>query len=163
MFDYRDFELRAQRYTNIFKRRRATSKREETNNMDRMTKNVRSMGEHAYTKIVQKYASSVRLPNETPSMAFSRIFCEDSDEGRAIRKLWLLSKGDDNPHDPLNEPDDEDERDDDDSDALDALNALGEQERRRNPKLTKQQAFAKAYADNPALAAKERRQNRPRA
>jgi hypothetical protein len=42
-------------------------------------------------------------------------------------------------------------------DALDEFNKLAEQERRRNPSLTKAQAFAKAYTDpaNAQLAARE--------
>ncbi len=48
---------------------------------------------------------------------------------------------------------------------LDELNALAEQERRRNPGMSKALAFSKVYTDpaNAALAQRERRQNRPRA
>jgi hypothetical protein len=48
-----------------------------------------------------------------------------------------------------------------DGDALEALDRKAEENRRRDPKLSKAQAFAKAYADNPALAEAERAHNRP--
>jgi hypothetical protein len=132
--------------------------------MQNINKTLRAVGEHGFAKMIQKYANSVRLPNETQAQAFTRVFTSDDSEGQAIRRAWRVSKGDDNPHDPLNEPDDEDEREDeDDTDALAELEELGAEERRRNPKLSKAQAFTKAYTDNPALAAKERRQHRPRA
>jgi hypothetical protein len=131
----------------------------EAPNMDRMTKNVRAMGEHAYTAIVQKYASGNRLPNETAAQAFTRVFTEDSDEGRAIRKFWQISK-----QGMPAEPSDDDERDGDDSDALEELNRLAEAERRRENGMSKAAAFTKIYCDpaNARLAQRERAQNRPR-
>jgi hypothetical protein len=52
----------------------------------------------------------------------------------------------------------------DDTDALEKLQALGAEVRRRNPSLTREQAFAKAYTDpeNAALVKRERSQHRPR-
>jgi hypothetical protein len=55
---------------------------------------------------------------------------------------------------------------DDPKDALAQLQAPAEEQRARSPemaKLSHDQVFAKVYAANPALAAAERRQNRPRA
>jgi hypothetical protein len=131
----------------------------------RILKNVQDMGEHEYTRIVQKYANTVRQPNETPARAFARIFNEDSDEGRAIRRMWQISRR--TPLDVAG-PGAEgkkviDDARDDESDALDELERLTIARQKRDPSLTKAQAFAKAYTDNPELAAKERRQNRPRA
>ena len=51
----------------------------------------------------------------------------------------------------------------DQADALGELNKLAAVEKARNPKLTKAQAFAAVYTDNPDLAAAERRQHRPTA
>jgi hypothetical protein len=135
------------------------TKREEPK-MDRMTKNVIAMGEHEYTRILQKHASDNRLPNETAVQAFSRIFTEDTDEGRAIRKFWQISK-------QGSAAVDEDERDDDEDDERDAMEELEElarEERRRTHGMSKAQAFAKIYTDpaNAKLAQRERRQNRPR-
>jgi hypothetical protein len=47
--------------------------------------------------------------------------------------------------------------------ALAQLKELADEQRRRNPTLSEAGAFARAYAENPALAAKERSENRPRA
>jgi hypothetical protein len=118
-----------------------TEKRNE-DTMQSFTKAIADLGEHGYTQIIQKYASANRLPNETPSMAFSRIFCEDSEQGRAIRKFWQISKQGGAPLD-----DDEAETEGVEDDALEELKELAQQERRRNPKLTKAQAFVKAYTD----------------
>jgi hypothetical protein len=45
--------------------------------------------------------------------------------------------------------------------ALAQLNALVEEQRKRSPEMSAAQAFARVYRDNPALAAQERRENRP--
>jgi hypothetical protein len=54
---------------------------------------------------------------------------------------------------------------DDDTDALKQLTAMAERLRRDAPEMTPEQAFATVYSDpaNAALAARERRQNRPSA
>jgi hypothetical protein len=170
MFDWRDYEAAAQRYTKIFRRRsddtvrkRPATERREGSNMQKLDKTLREVGEHGFSKMIQKYADSVRLPNETQAQAFTRVFTSDDSEGQAIRRAWRVSKGDDNPHDPLNEPDDEDEREDerDEGDALEELNRLSEKERRRSG-TSKAVAFAKVYTDpaNAKLAQRERMQNR---
>jgi hypothetical protein len=108
-----------------------------------------------------RYAKN-RHPTLHVGNAISKVLSEEREVARAYEAVHAFYKAQPVVNDDEDD-DDEDERDGDDTDALDELNELGEQERRRNPKLTKQQAFAKAYADNPALAAKERRQHRPRA
>jgi hypothetical protein len=149
---------------------RATNKREEAPKMN-INKTLREVGEHNFTRMIEKYAATVRQPNETKEQAFVRVFTADDEEGQALRKCWRISK----QGVPVAEPDEEavadeeeadkDEKEDEDArSALEALNELAAEERRRNPKLTKAQAFAKAYQDpaNARLAQRERQQNRPR-
>jgi hypothetical protein len=157
MFDWRDYEIRAQRYKNLF-RKRATNIKEQ--DMDtRMVKNVKAMGEAEYTRIVGDYAKRLH-PELTRERAFAKIFIEDSDEGRAIRKMWQVSKEGDLESDG---------RDDaptveDDEDAMEELERLAEQQRRRENGMSKAAAFTKVYTDpaNAKLAQRERMQNRPR-
>jgi hypothetical protein len=144
--------------------KRAINKSNEVN-MDsstRILKNVRSMGEAAYTKVVTDYAKR-QFPELTRERAFAKVFGAPDGEGLAIRRAWLISKGVDLPSDARDEPSDDTDDTGDGFDALAKLEALGAEVRKRNPQLTKAQAFTKAYADNPELAARERRQNRPRA
>jgi hypothetical protein len=112
-------------------------------------------GFHA-NKIVTPSAKS-RHPELTREQAFSKIFTADDVEGRALRRAWQISKGQ-VPTEPTDE-------DDGDENALDELNTLAEQERHRNPGMSKAAAFAKIYTHpaNASIAARERRQNRPRA
>jgi hypothetical protein len=140
---------------------RPTEKR-EVSNMDsttRIEKNLRAMGEAAFTKIVTDYARK-QFPTLTREQAFSKVFTAEDAEGQAIRRCWQLSKqgilDEDSAADAAGEVED---------DAMDQLEELAADERKRNPKLTKAQAFAKAYTDpaNAGIAAKERQQNRPRA
>jgi hypothetical protein len=136
--------------------------KQDTNMSDTQsfTKAVADLGEHGYTKIIQKYASANRLPSETASQAFTRIFTEDSAQGAAIRKFWQVSK-----QGPLDDDEAEDEAEGVEDDALEELKELARQLRVRCPQLTKAQAFTKIYTDpeNAKLAARERRANRPRA
>ena len=134
---------------------RPTEKREAPK-MD-MTKTLRAVGEAGFTRMIEKYAKTVH-PTLTKEQAFTKVFTADDDEGAAIRRAWMISKqgiAAGAPDEPT---------DDDDENALDELNELAEQERRRNPKLTKAQAFTKIYTDpaNAKLAQRERRQHRPR-
>jgi hypothetical protein len=140
---------------------RPTEKR-EVSNMQSFTKAIADLGEHGYTQLIQKFASNNRLSNETAAQAFVRIFSEDSAQGLAIRKAWLLSKGQSIAVEPR---DDRDDTDDAGASALQKLEALGAELRKRNPTLTKEQAFAKAYSDpaNAKLVRTERAQHRPRA
>ncbi len=126
----------------------------------RILKNLRSMGEAEFVKIVTDHARTVH-PTLTKEQAFTKVFTAADSEGQAIRRCWLIAKGQDIASGPLDEP----ITDDDDADALDELNELAEQERRRNPGMSKAVAFTKVYTDpaNAALAQRERRQNQPRA
>jgi hypothetical protein len=135
-----------------------TEKRHEAK-MD-ITKTLRAVGEHGFSEMIRKYARTV-YPELTREQAFTKEFTADDDEGRAIRRAWMISKGQGIPAGALDEPTD----DDDDESALDELNELAAEERRRNPKLTKQAAFTKVYTDlsNVELVKRERRANRPRA
>jgi hypothetical protein len=119
---------------------------------------LRDTGGNIDTAIIQKFASNNRLPNESAAQAFVRIFSEDSPQGLAIRKCWLLSKG----QSIITDDDDDARNNNDDDDAMEELEALAAAERERKPSLTKAAAFSKVYAENPELAAKERLQNRPR-
>jgi hypothetical protein len=47
---------------------------------------------------------------------------------------------------------------DDGVDAMKQLRSLAEEQHRRSPEMSPEKAFATAYANNPHLAAKERRQ-----
>jgi hypothetical protein len=133
-------------------------KRNEVTKMDsttRILKNVSSMGELEYTRIISDYAKTV-YPSLSRERAFAKVF-EDPDS-IGIRRLWQVAKG----QVVADEPNDDDEADD--TDALDELNKLAEQERRRSG-TSKAVAFSKVYCDpaNVELVKRERRANRPRA
>ena len=137
---------------------RPTEKREATmDSTTRMLKNVRSMGEHEYTRIVGDYAKRL-YPELTRERAFVKVFTSDDAEGRAIRHFWQISKQAPLDDEPVDDADEEDE------DALAELETLAAEVRRRCPTLTKAQAFTKAYTDpaNAKLAARERAQHRPK-
>ena len=129
--------------------------------MQNMDKTLREVGEAGFTKMVEKYAKTVH-PTLTKSRRSRKVFTEDSDEGRAIRRAWQISKGQGIAAGALDEPS---EDDDDEGDALDELKELAAEERRRNPKLTKQARSRRSTRDpaNASIAQRERRANRPRA
>jgi hypothetical protein len=139
---------------------RPTEKRNEAPKMD-MTKTLRAVGEHGFTKMIEKYAKTVH-PTLTKEQAFCKVFLADDDEGAAIRRAWQIAK---QGSAPLDDDEAEDEADGVEDDALEELQELATAERRRCPTLTKAQAFTKVYVDpaNAKLAARERRANRPRA
>ena len=56
-----------------------------------MDKTLREVGEAGFTRMVEKYARTVH-PELTRERAFTKVFTEDSDEGRAIRRAWQISK-----------------------------------------------------------------------
>jgi hypothetical protein len=120
------------------------------------------MGEIAFVKIITDHARTLH-PTLTREQAFTKLFTSDDAEGQAIRKCWLIVKSQGLASGPLDETEVSETADGEDDDALAELNDLAEHERRRNPRLSRAQSFAKVYAANPELAAKERRQNRPRA
>jgi hypothetical protein len=161
--------------------KRAINKSNEVPKMDinKMNATLREVGEHGFSAMVQKYADSVRRPNETQAQAFNRVFSADDAEGLAIRKCWRISKGV-VPADAaereygrgrsvgyasgaLDDDEAAEEAEGVEDDALEELEELAADERKRNPRLSKAQAFAKAYSAHPEIAARERRQNRPRA
>ena len=57
----------------------------------RIEKNLRAMGEAAYTKIVTDYAKK-QFPELTREQAFSKVFTAEDAEGQAIRRCWQLAK-----------------------------------------------------------------------
>ena len=140
---------------------RPTEKREEPkmDSTTRMLKNVRSMGEHEFTRIVGDYAKRL-YPELTRERAFVKVFTAPDAEGQAIRHFWQISK-----QAPLDDDEAEDEAEGVEDDALEELKELARQLRVRCPQLTKAQAFTKIYTDpeNAKLAQRERRANRPRA
>jgi hypothetical protein len=83
----------------------AQRKASTMSNTETILKKARALGEHGVTAMIQKYANSVKLPGETSAQAFTRVFLEDSGEGRAMRTIHAISKGVDER--PLPEPDDE--------------------------------------------------------
>src|SRR5262249_2264309 len=116
-------------------------------------KNLSSMGEAAYTRVVQKYADSVRLPNETSAQTFSRVFSAPDAEGRAIRNAWLISKGavavDD--ADDVADAVADDDREDGGPSSLEWLQRLADKLRAQHPEWTREKCFTKVYTD-PAYA-----------
>jgi hypothetical protein len=141
----------------------ASNKREAPKMMD-MNKTLREVGEHGFVKMVTRYGKTVH-PTLTGAQAFTKVFTADDDEGRAIRTAWQIAKGADLPSDARDEPRDDTDDTGADGDALSKLEQLGAEVRKRNPQLTKAQAFSKAYSDpaNVELVKAERRANRPRA
>jgi hypothetical protein len=125
----------------------------------RILKNVSEMSEAQYTRIVTDYARK-QYPTLTKERAFCKVFEDPSAEGVAIRRAWRISKGDEHVN-PLGGGEVEDDEADEAGDPLDKLERLAAEERRRNPKLSKAQSFARVYVDpaNVALAKAERRQS----
>jgi hypothetical protein len=143
------------------------NKRNEETNMNNIVKALSRVGEAEYVAMVTRYAKTIH-PELSRERAFTKVFEADDAEGRAIRRAWLIAK----QGAPL-DPDEAraegrrvvDDAVDDELDALARVERLAVEERRRNPALTKAQAFTKAYTDpaNAALAQRERLANRPRA
>jgi hypothetical protein len=92
--------------------------------------------------------------------AIARVLAEETPIAKAYSAVHAFYKAQPVVDDE-EEDDDEDEHDGDDSDALAELEQLAEQERRRDPQLTKAQSFTKVYVDpvNARLAQRERRQS----
>ncbi|HEV2550797.1 MAG TPA: hypothetical protein VGU20_26025 [Stellaceae bacterium] len=120
-----------------------------------------------FTKMVHDHAQADRRSGETPAQAFARCFNADTADGVAIRKAHAVIKN--FPAMMVTKPTqvggaaatDVDNA----TDALEQLQRLAEEQRRRSPELTIEQAFARVYAatENAELANAERLQNRPRA
>ena len=67
-----------------------TEKRKDPN-MQNMDKTLREVGEHGFYEMVRKYAKTVH-PTLTKEQAFTKVFTEDSDTGRAIRRAHQIAK-----------------------------------------------------------------------
>jgi len=122
--------------------------------------------EHELTKMISDFAQHDRRSGETGAQAFARVFSADTDEGSLFRKAVAIAKT--LPlmiTEPVQVGGAAAQDVDDPTDALAHLQKLADEQRRRAPEFTKEQAFAKVYSDpnNAPLVAKERRQNRPRA
>jgi hypothetical protein len=139
------------------------------------------ISEAELTGMIQAAAQSDRRSGETVEQCFARKFNDQSPNGVVLRKATRIASGfarrdDSDDHlgddgawdDPTSwsvrakapRADDED-TDADGEDAYDELCEEAEKLQKRDASLSFQQAFAKVYADNPALAREERRQNRP--
>jgi hypothetical protein len=112
------------------------------------------MGEDELTKMIFDYAQSGRLNDETPQQAFTRAYTAPTAEGQLLRRAVAVAK-------QFSMTVQVDVNDDDDNaeEAYAQLQQLAEEQRRRSPELTTDQAFAKVFADpaNAALAAKAHR------
>ena len=122
--------------------------------------------EQEFTAAVTDYAKARALPGETPDAAFARVFTANDDVGLTLRKACAIIKNTTlMPIMPVSVGGDAATNVNDPEDALAQLQALAERMRASSPALSKAQAFAKVFQDpaNAALAAAERRQNRPSA
>jgi hypothetical protein len=122
------------------------------------------MTEHAFSDALMVHARKHRLAGESDVGAFSRILTAQDDAGLNLRKALQIAKQ------QVPSPFDvtpvyvggADARDvDNAARAMAQLERLGEQLRAANPELTKEGAFAKAFADNPELAARAHRRPGP--
>lgn len=122
-----------------------------------------TLSEAEFTKLVHDYAQADRKQGETPQQAFTRTFTADTDEGWTLRKAHAVVKS--FPQvmsvEPTQVGGEAALNVNDPTDAYDQLVALAEKQRALAPSMTIEQAFARVYAENPGLAARERLQNRP--
>jgi hypothetical protein len=131
--------------------------------------------QNAFTKLVTAYACE-RFPGVRADVAFSKLYCDSGEDGRAIRKALAVIKNqmvitpvyvggtDALPTPSRNDGSSSSEHADgelNERPALEQLNDLVEEQRRRAPFMSKAQAFAAVYRDNPELAKRERQENRP--
>ncbi len=153
----------------VVAKRRAALRAEQAKregNMDTATilKNIKTMGEHEFTRIITVFAKK-QYPELTPERAFSKVFTGDNAVSQAIRTLHGVAKSA-----PLRKTDetwdaDADEREDDEADPLQLLEQLADALRRKRPELSKAHAFTAIYTDPQyaPLAKRERARYRPRA
>jgi hypothetical protein len=128
-----------------------------------LLKALQGMTESEFVKIVTRVAKE-QFPSLSGAAAFTKLFTDDNPESAAIRTAHAIVKRAAIGGGAVDEsPPDEDDLED--ADALEELEELAEQERRRNPGMSKAVAFSKIYCDpaNARLAQRERAQNRPRA
>jgi hypothetical protein len=110
--------------------------------------------------MIQAQAQFDRRSGESEAQCFARKFNDPSPDGIALRKATRIASGFEDDW-SVRADDDDTERDDDDEDAYDELCEEAVKLRKHYPTLSQSQLFALAYEQNPALAKKERRQNRP--
>jgi hypothetical protein len=105
--------------------------------------------EHEHFRVMQQNFQKNRRGNETPEQCFARQFCADTEEGRVIRRAHEMTK---RMTAPVGDG------------AYDQIVALGDELRKADPKLTKEQAFAKVYTDprHATLVALEKSESRAR-
>ena len=105
-----------------------------------------------------------RFPELTGEQAFAKAYGDARSSGEA-RAFWDACETLKQAAFTSDHVDDEDEEDDDEengeenSDALDELQVKAAALRKRDPSLSSEQAFTKAYEQNPELAKRERRQH----
>jgi hypothetical protein len=118
------------------------------------------MSEHALTEAITDYAKRL-YPTVSAASAFAKVFASDTPEGitfrRAIQTLKRHPVAEAAPHAVASHAVG--------GTAYEALMAKADELRKREPHLSREQSFAKAFSDpaNRELAAAERRQNRPTA
>lgn len=129
---------------------------------------AQALTEVEFTKLVHDYAQLDRRAGESAEQAFARCFTANTDEGLAIRKAHAVVKSGFGgfplaTNVPVSVGGAAATAVDDPKDALSQLQRLAEEQRRRSPHLSIEQAFALIYAapENAKLAAQERAQNRP--
>jgi hypothetical protein len=127
-----------------------------------------ALSEADFTEIVKASAMEERRSTtETPEQAFARVFTAHTADGLAIRKAHQIVKNFPSMMrtEPVQVGGAAAQAVDDPVDALAQLQKLAEEQRKRSPTLTIEQAFARVYSapENASLAAAERSQNRPRA
>jgi hypothetical protein len=131
-----------------------------------------SITEQELTKAITDHA--VRLhPNLRPDAAFAKVYADDTTEAEILRRACQIVKdaalsksmlltmpqtssvgASGTADQTVNSP----------KAAIEQLQALADEQRRRSPDLTKEQAFSRVYQDpkNAGLAARERRESRLR-
>ncbi len=118
------------------------------------------ISEHELTELIQQEAELTRKSGETPAQCFARFYSAPENVG--LRKAIAIAKG----APPLLEIEPMPVANDGDQDeAMAELETLAEAERRRDPRLSKAQAFAKAFTHpaNAELAARAHRRPQPTA
>jgi hypothetical protein len=119
--------------------------------------------EHELSAAIEVHARKL-YPNHTAASAFSKVYSAATDEGLAFRKAVQRLKGQATLV-PLSVGGAAAEAVNNPADALAQIEALAAKLRAQFPQISKAAAFSKIYTDpaHAALAAAERRQNRPHA
>jgi hypothetical protein len=148
--------------------RMAQARKQQTNkgtaNMDatiRIAKSIADSGrswltEHELTAKIEQYALRERRAGETLPQAFSRVFSANTVEGNLFRKAVQIAKAAQLEIMPVQVGGD-DVNVNDAEKAYTQLQRLADEQRRRSPDLTEEQAFARAFKENPALARRAHR------